>query len=523
MGFDRRAVTFLTMAWVAAILIVNPTGDFPVLDDWAYGHVVRALVEQHRFQPTDWMSVPLIAQALWGALFCLPAGFSFTALRLSTLVLAWAGGIGMFVLLRTIGAGRGASLAGALTLLFCPVFFGLAYTFMTDVPFVACVVWACVFVARFDRDEQVSDALGAALAFIAATLIRHVGLALAVGSAIGVALGGRRQRYAAAAMMALGPLVSLAAYNAMLARIGTPALYHFRDAELIATLSRPLHAANVIRIRSLQAYVYLGVFLVPLACLVPIASTRSPRFTRAMALAILIAAPAAALLAGRRRLPLIGTTWHDIGLNAITVHRWDLWPSMSPVWWIVLTAGGVISAAVLARTLMDRRVALFTIPLACYLLPTMMLSDFMDRYLLPALALTIAIVAVSGRLRPTRARMMAAAAVLVLAAAFDVAAEHDFLSYQRARWIAIGDLLASGVPADRIEAGTYEANGWINYQPGTVFARGRDRWYDGSVEDPDALIALGPVEGYRVVATYPFNRWIGRGAGSIAVLRRSGR
>src|SRR5262249_58983024 len=78
---DRRALAALTALWLAAILIVNPSGDFPILDDWAYGHVVRTLVTEHRFALTDWTSVPLVTQALWGALFCLPAGFSFTTLR----------------------------------------------------------------------------------------------------------------------------------------------------------------------------------------------------------------------------------------------------------------------------------------------------------------------------------------------------------------------------------------------------------------------------------------------------------
>src|SRR5689334_20901863 len=89
MRSDAAPLAAITTLWLLAAWIVNVRGDFPVLDDWAYGHVVRTLVETHRFQPTDWMSVPLVAQAVWGALFCIPGGFSFTALRVSTLVLAW--------------------------------------------------------------------------------------------------------------------------------------------------------------------------------------------------------------------------------------------------------------------------------------------------------------------------------------------------------------------------------------------------------------------------------------------------
>ena len=78
---DRRALIFLAVLWLAVIAVVNPTGDFPINDDWSYGLAVRSLISRHAWRPTDFTSMPLVAQALWGSLFCLPFGFSFTALR----------------------------------------------------------------------------------------------------------------------------------------------------------------------------------------------------------------------------------------------------------------------------------------------------------------------------------------------------------------------------------------------------------------------------------------------------------
>ena len=544
---DHRALGALSALWLAAIVIVNPSGDFPILDDWAYGHAVRTLVTDHRFELTDWTSVPLAAQLLWGALFCLPAGFSFTTLRVSTLVLGWLAGVGVYVLMRTLGADRLVAVAAAAALLFCPVFFGLAFTFMTDVPFVACAVWGSVFAARYIIDHRGRDWMAAAAAFTAATLIRHIGVALAVGASAAIGYQVYRIRphpvptpsplrprsvpapspyWRAAAIVAI-PLAALLAYNGLLARIGTPALYHFRDAELAATLMHPLHAARLLQIRSLQSYVYLGLFLLPALCFVSVRLPRAPL----IALTVL---PAAAFLIGGHRLPLVGTTWHDLGLNPINLPRRDLWPTMPPAIWNILTLLGIAGGAsalsamlgrlrtgVFASPRRDRAAALVcAAPLFCYFVPSALLSDFMDRYLLAPLALAVALLAACGVLESRSIRRtVAAAAIVGIAAAFDVAAMHDFLSYNRARWTAIHDLLASGMPAASIEGGTYEVNGWINYRPGSVFARGRDRWYDGSVDSPAAVLALGPLDGYRVTARYRFSRWIGTGPGTVAVLQ----
>jgi len=48
--------------------------------------------------------MPLITQALWGSIFCVPAGFSFNALRFS-LTLAIVGILGVYVLLSPIIVG----------------------------------------------------------------------------------------------------------------------------------------------------------------------------------------------------------------------------------------------------------------------------------------------------------------------------------------------------------------------------------------------------------------------------------
>src|SRR5215471_11216692 len=71
----------LAAFWCASLLIVWPVGNFPLNDDWAFARSVERLLETGNYYPTPWAAMPLLTQTLGGALFCLPAGFSFNALR----------------------------------------------------------------------------------------------------------------------------------------------------------------------------------------------------------------------------------------------------------------------------------------------------------------------------------------------------------------------------------------------------------------------------------------------------------
>jgi hypothetical protein len=76
-------------------------GNFPLNDDWSYGQAVQNLVSSHQYRLTNWTSMPLLTQVLWGTLFSLPAGFSFTALRFSTLFLSLTALLLLFLLARS--------------------------------------------------------------------------------------------------------------------------------------------------------------------------------------------------------------------------------------------------------------------------------------------------------------------------------------------------------------------------------------------------------------------------------------
>jgi hypothetical protein len=170
-------------------VLIRPVGDFPLNDDWSYGKIVRTLVETGRLEYTPWVSMALLTQILWGALFCLPFGFSHTALRFSTLTLGLAGVLGTYALLRECRMRRSTAFLGALTVAVNPVYFNLAATFMTDVPFFAFAVLSAWLLVRALRRGSVPLAVGGIALACGATLIREVGMIIPFAFALAWTFG----------------------------------------------------------------------------------------------------------------------------------------------------------------------------------------------------------------------------------------------------------------------------------------------------------------------------------------------
>ena len=130
------ALVIILLYFFAAI-VLHPFADLPFHDDWTYAWSVEHLLNTGELRVLDWSIHYPVVQILWGALFCLPYGFSFSALRFSTLMLALLGTLALYGTLREFGRTRMESLIAILVLVANPVFFVLTFSFMTDVPFVS--------------------------------------------------------------------------------------------------------------------------------------------------------------------------------------------------------------------------------------------------------------------------------------------------------------------------------------------------------------------------------------------------
>jgi hypothetical protein len=534
--------------WILVAFAINPRGEFPLNDDWTYSRTVKTLLEGGGLKFPE-ISTNIIAQIYWGALFCLPFGFSFTALRLSTLTLGLIGVLTLYGLLRQADADRKTALFGALLMAFNPLYLVLSYSFMSDVPFVAVALLSLYFIIRGMRYNcRFEIALGLILACLA-LLIRQTGLAifLAFGLTYLAKYGIRlRNLVLAGFSVALGGAVQLVWDRYMAYKHILPVHHSLQVGYALSPGSnRPWQFAEFFAHGLFAVFVYLGLFLLPILFFWGRSQLAELFRPRLLTLATLLFTAYGGYWLGFRRMPLMTNVLYDLGLGPPTLRDTFLLgipslPSAGRVSWTVATYLGLVCAMVLVQaTLVAVAKALSHLPFSTerreslvlllasgliYLAPVTILTAFgkgFDRYLIFLVPMGIAVITivvskVDRGTAGTSIRFVAVAS-LALYAAFSIAGTHDYLSWNRERWQAANDLAKEqGVRANEIDGG-YEFNGWYLYDPNYQIVQNKSYWW---VDRDDFMITFGPVPGFAEVRRYPYRRWLLPAQSNILVLRR---
>jgi hypothetical protein len=165
---------------LAVASLASSPAAIPLIDDWTYAWSVVHFLQTGALRMLEWNPHYPLAQILWGALYSQLFGFSFAILRVSTLVLAWAGLLAFYLTLREMEIGQLAASLCTLVLLCNPVLFMLSHSFMTDVPFVSVMNGALLCYVRWTRRGLTRDLAFASALTVVAFLIRQLGAALAL-------------------------------------------------------------------------------------------------------------------------------------------------------------------------------------------------------------------------------------------------------------------------------------------------------------------------------------------------------
>lgn len=126
-------LALVLLVHVLVMILLPPTGEFPVCDDGVFAATARDLAHEGRLRISDLPAMSLVTHAIWGALFLTILGDSWLSLRLSVIVMAWLGGLACYVFGRLMGRSASESALATGTYLFCPLVFADCYSFMTDV------------------------------------------------------------------------------------------------------------------------------------------------------------------------------------------------------------------------------------------------------------------------------------------------------------------------------------------------------------------------------------------------------
>jgi hypothetical protein len=549
----------IILAMLISTVIVNPLGNFPLIDDWSYGRAVRAFLETGDYRPLEWASMPLFANVMWGALFCLPVGFSFTALRISTLVASALGLVGAYTLVRDMQFSRWVAVLTTLTLGANPIYYSMSNTFMTDILFTALAIWAAVFFSRTLRTGAVGQMLVGSVFTLVAALSRQLAPIIPFSFFVASLIGKTNARRIGMHAVPLALCVmELMLFNHWLKASGR-LLAGFYTTELVPIES----IMGIIGLLpyAFMALVYMGLFLLPvlLMATVDLAWSRGRRIAIWIACAIAVTIACEAAVAHFGFPFLIPTREEGIisksGIGPIIVRdtfvlHLDHTAAVSDSFWSIVTMLGALGCVLLV---VNVAVHAKEIALACLrkerIAETTVVGIFLtlagvtcllilssagwwgtyDRHLLPAVPFFAAgITALSGGFVRARSPMALSVRAVAFALLFGfstyaIAATRDFLTANRVRWQALGYLTHDShvVPED-IDGG-FEFNGFYLFDPNYVgdppdsAQPGRSDYW---VHKDTYLVGFGPVPGYSVIKEYQYRNWLPPHLQSVVVLRK---
>ena len=552
---DRHAVardlTCLVLAFALALLLIGPSGNFPLLDDWSFAAAVRGILEDGTFRPTDWTAMTLVMHTFWGSAFSLFAGYSFDTLRFSTVVLAFAAVALCYLLSRELALPRWLCMLIAATLASTPFFVVLSVTFMTDITFLAATLVAAFAFVRALRQPSWQTFAIAIVFMLIAILIRQLAIALPLAFAVIYPLL-YRERARNGLIGGIPLLIGLAAFATYQIWLGSsgrlPADSEMWTQWFLHSLTDP--GTIKVALRNIYvALVYVGLFLLPLSItIIAMADAGQHRVLRRAVFGAGLVIALLSLFTRARdggwlvQMPTSDNILVPSGLGTPLLRdqyllRLDNIPPLPNAFWTLVTVLGLIGAtlllALLATTVIalvnrwrrrqathrDGAAALLLVTVVAYLFPVL-LTAFFDRYLLPAvplLAISLAAVLnpMGARLPPIGLRWLSVA-LLAGFATFSIAGTHDYLAWNRLRWQMLGDLMQQRqlTPA-QIDGGS-EFNGLLNYRKGYVPVEGKSSWW---VDGDDWLIGFGAVPGYDIIERRSYRHWL-PGNGELVVLRK---
>jgi Dolichyl-phosphate-mannose-protein mannosyltransferase len=509
-----RAITWILVGFAFCELLIWPSADIPLIDDWTYAWSVSNLLETGRLEILSISAVYPVTQILWGALFSLPHGFSFAALRLSTVVLAAIGSCALYLTLCELGIERRRALLGALCVAWNPVSIVLAHSFMTDVPLVAfssCAGFA--YVRGFVRNR--SGWLWAAVPLsVAAVLVRQIAIVVPLAAAVtSLCTRDRALRRLGLSPSLVACVAALAVWAGIGSLVGTAAVQNER-------LSRLQYIASV----SFGSYVRLTLKMLFVLALMLLPITLATLCGRRWTQLIAIVGPALVswpLFAGPN-------AWNPLAPDHATLSVYELgsarnlvagdlslpahlaWVPIAARILVFLSLGALLTAtrgAVLRELIASpaARVCLLIGLLHAALVSLLWL--YADRYYLALLPAIIACVLLA--VRDARLSPIVAGAALALQLTIGIIGTRDALHYNQVCATTYAALVESGVRPYDIDAG-WSFNGWMLYAKRKL-PPGVDPERDIPAVTSNAprpfLFAKTAVEGYRPLLGVRWKGW----------------
>lgn len=152
-----RPYFVILAVFVGMLMAVNHSGEFPLIDDWAYAHGVSDFLVDGMLKISDWVAMTQVAHLFAGVAWSMIFGYSLENLHEFTLLVSLIGafvmyhGTGLFTRSVTL------RLIGTFILVANPLWIYLSHTFMTDIPFTVLFLGLVVLVLEGKRRRETAS------------------------------------------------------------------------------------------------------------------------------------------------------------------------------------------------------------------------------------------------------------------------------------------------------------------------------------------------------------------------------
>ena len=529
-------ILILVISWIGSLFLINITGEFALIDDWAYAKSVRDFSENGVFKIYDRIAITFISNLLWGSLFTKLFGFSFFVLRISTVV---AGAILIYTFYQWLGLlteNQKLKIFCTALLAFNPLFYVLSTTFMTDIFFLMNACISLYFFTGYLKKDKLNFLFWAFLFVIIASLSRQVGMVIPIAFlmvSFGKKIPMRHRMYTY-----VGVLISVCFlilyYIILSSNKSTPSHYTMHPNELYHQVMS-LNKEIVLRwfFYLYTTIVSLSILLLPFSLY--ILSQQKVKIKKGFLIfsSCLLGFGFIGLFRDTT-FPFNGQIINDYGIGGyfffepysrVAQMSFDL-PDWFNITLISISVGVLIYLvserfSLIRQKLKNSRDIRFLLWIAILYYPCFGFVYVFDRYLLFHFILLIPLLILLFHDTLTRSRpSYSAYGVLAVFSLFTLIGTHDYFEYNRTKTKALNELTREqNIQPEYIDGGM-EFNAWHGYEKdfykGNV---GKDWW---CIKEDNYLISIDKkVKGYTSYKEYAYTSWLGLKKRRLFVLKKN--
>jgi hypothetical protein len=469
------------------VWLIHPALEMGTNDDWSYIKTAQMFATTGHFVYNAWATAMLGWQIPWGALFIKLFGFSFFAVRMSTLPLAMASAYLFYVILLRFGISVQNAAFGTLVFALSPLSLPLTTSFMTDIPSVFAILvclYCCLRVlsTKNDRSALLWLCLAAGSNVLLGTVrqIVWLGVLVMVPSTVWLV---RRRRNLVVAGFLLWVVSGISIFLCMRWFAHQP--YILPEKLIPGTINSRAVGRSCFQMFRFALSILLFSFPILVAWLT---AARNLRRAARIKIGTVLLLYIPILIWGQKRgvLDHLVPPWLD---NLVTEKGISQFPAILgnqpdvlPLWLRLVIGFAVITVALVAMavitseprkdstpagSLVWRTALILLLPFAlancALLLPRSLAFDLFDRYLLPVMIPALILLLLAYEQRFGNRLPAVPYVTLALFTCFAVAGTHDEFAISRARLQAVQEVLAAGVPRTAVSGGI-EYDGWTQIE-----------------------------------------------------------